>query len=272
MLVFLSGCVVSCGVLLALAGAGKVYRGARRTGGSTAIWRALRIPRPLINRAEVAAGVLECLIGALVCTRLCPVAAGVAMALLGAAFCVLLGYVRIKRIPGDCGCVGLRKRADAIAETVTWRAMARAGLLAAAGVTAAVESAGRASMFFYAGLLTGGAVLALLSMRLPVRTPGCRRALWRPVRSSMRALTAHEVFASMASAAGPFGSDVRYRRSGCTDEFWYPAGAGGDKAVVFRLSRGGPAGSLAVHAAVQASTRGNAWLKKPPLVRPSWVV
>jgi hypothetical protein len=66
MLVFLSGCVVSCGVLLALAGAGKVYRGARRTGGSTAIWRALRIPRPLINRAEVAAGVLECLIGALV--------------------------------------------------------------------------------------------------------------------------------------------------------------------------------------------------------------
>jgi len=250
MLEFLTGCVVSCGVLLALAGAGKVYRGVRQTGGSTAVWRALRVPRRLISRAELAAGLLECLTGAAVCIRIYPVAAGSAMALLGASFCTLLIYVRINQVPGDCGCVGLRKRADGIAETVTWRAMARAGLLAAAGITAAVGSAGGASVLFYAGLLTGGVVLALLSMRMPLRTPGCRRALWRPVRSSLRSLTAHEMFTAMASSAGPLGSDVSYRRSGCTDEFWFPAGADG-KTVVFRVSRTAPGGSLAVQASVQ---------------------
>jgi len=247
---FLAGCVVACGALLVLAGASKVYRGARRTDGSSAVWRALRVPRRLVGPADVAFGVLECVTGASVCARVDPVVSGVAMAVLGSAFCGVLGYVRIKRIPGDCGCVGLPKRANAIAETVTWRAMARAGLLAAAGVTAAVGSSTGSGLSFYTGVLTGGVVLALLSTRTAPRTPMCHRALWRPVRSSVRALTAHELYATMASAAGPFGADYTYRRTGCTDEFRFPAGT---STVVFRVSRTAPGGALAVHATVHAT-------------------
>ncbi|HXL92945.1 MAG TPA: hypothetical protein VN969_28790 [Streptosporangiaceae bacterium] len=68
----------------------------------------------------------------------------------------------------------------------------------------------------------------------------------------MRALTGHEVFAAMTSAAGPFGSDVAYRKEGCVDEFRFPA-AGGGRAVVFRVSYGAPGGSLTVHASVRGA-------------------
>jgi hypothetical protein len=198
----------------------------------------------------VAFGGLECVTGALVCARVDPVVSGIAMAVLGSAFCVLLAYVRIKRIPGDCGCVGLPKRANALAETVTWRAMTRAGLLAIAGVVAAAGSGTGFGVSFYAGLLAGGAVLTLLSTRTAPRTPVCRRALWRPVRSAVRALTAHELYATMAAAAGPLDTGYTYRRTGCTDEFWFPAGT---DTVVFRVSRTAPGGSLAVHATVHAT-------------------
>jgi hypothetical protein len=255
MLMFLAGCVASCGALLVLAGASKFYRGARRMDGTTAIWRALRIPRRLTRRAELAAGGLEGVTGALVCARV-SVAGGVAMASLGAAFCALLIYVRANRIPGGCGCVSWRRRADSAAEAVTWRVVARAGMLTAAGITdALVPSGGTATLHrpsFYAGVLTGGIALSLLSMHASVRTPVCHRPLWRPARASMRALTRHEVFAAMASAAGPLGSAVRYRRTGCTDEFWFPVIGGDDgKAVVFRVSYAAPGGSLAVHATLQ---------------------
>jgi hypothetical protein len=250
MLMFLAGCVVACGALLVLAGAGKVYRGVRRTDGSSAVWRALRVPRRLVVPADVAFGVLECVTGGFVCARVDPVVSGVVLAVLGSAFCAVLAYIRIRRIPGDCGCVGLPKRANALAETVTWRAMTRAGLLAVAGVMAAVGSTTGFGVPFYVGVLTGAAVLTLLSTRTAPRTPVCRRALWRPVRSSVRALTAHELYATMASAAGPFSGDYTYRRTGCTDEFWFSAGA---KTVVFRMSRTAPSGSLAVHATVHAT-------------------
>jgi hypothetical protein len=250
---FLAGCVVSCGVLLILAGLSKVYRGARRLDGSSAIWRALRIPRRLVAPANVAFGSLECVVGVLVAARVDPAASGLAMAVLGGAFLAVLAYVRINRIPGDCGCIGLRKQADALARTVTWRALARAGLLAAAGVAAVfvgpagtfVGTAGT-GVPFLAGLLAGGAVLALLSAA-PPRTPVCRRMLWRPSRASFRALQAHEVFAAMSSAAGPFGADVTYRRAGCADEFLFPAG---ERTVVFQVSRAASGGSLVVHATI----------------------
>jgi hypothetical protein len=253
---FLAGCVGSCGALLVLAGASKLYRGARRMDGTTAIWRALRIPRRLIRRAELAVGSLEGVTGALVCARVYPVVGGAAMASLGAAFCALLIYIRANRIPGGCGCVSWRRKADRAAEAVTWRVVVRAGMLTAAGIADALApSGGTATLHrpsFYAGVLTGGIALSLLSAHGSVRTPGCHRPLWRPTRASMRALTGHEVFAAMVSAAGPLGSDVRYRRTGCTDEFWFPVMGGDDgKAVVFRVSYAAPGGSLAVHAAVR---------------------
>jgi hypothetical protein len=256
---YLIGWVVSCGALLVLAGLGKIYRGARRMDGSAAIWRALRfrrrmIPRRLIPYGELVVGGVECLTGAAVCTRIWPAPAGAAMALLGAAFCALLGYVRANRVPGGCGCLGWRKRADAAASAVTWRAVARAATLSLAGIASAVAGSGTTAYhraWFYAGLLTGGVVLTLLSTQAPVRTPRCHRPLWRPARASMRELTGHEVFAAMASAAGPFGSGVSYRRTGCADEFWFPAAGGdGEKAVVFRVSYPA-AGVLTVHASVR---------------------
>jgi hypothetical protein len=251
---FLVGCVVSCGALLVLAGLSKVYRGARRMDDSAAIWRVLRIRRRLIPYGELAAGGVECLTGAAVCTRIYPAPAGAAMALLGAVFCALLGYVRASRVPGGCGCLGWRKRAEAAASAVTWRAIARAVTLSVAGIASAVAGGGTTAFHragFYAGLLTGGVVLALLSTRATARTPRCHRPLWRPARASMRALTRHEVFAAMASAAGPFGSGVSYRKAGCADEFRFPAAGGdGERAVVFRVSYAA-AGVLTVHASVR---------------------
>jgi hypothetical protein len=226
--------------------------------GSTAIWRALRVPGRLAGRAGLAVGVVECATGAGACVRVYPVASGVAMASLGAAFCALLTYVRITRVPGECGCLGWGRKANAAAETVGWRAIARGGMLCAAGIADCLAASGGTGPFryasFYAGVLAGGAVLTLLSVRVSVRTPGCHRPVWRPSHASMRALTGHEVFAAMASAAGPLGSDVRHRRAGCTDEFWFPV-TGNDegKAVVFRVSYEAPGALLAVHAAVHGS-------------------
>jgi hypothetical protein len=254
---FLAGCVVSCGVLLVVAGLSKVYRGARRMDGSSAIWRALRIPRRLIPLAELAVGGVECLTGAAVCARIHPAAAGAAMAVLGGAFCLLLGYVRVKGVPGGCGCVGWRRRDTA----VTGRAVVRAALLPVAGIADAFGSANGWTATFYAGLVTGGVVLtllsteALLSTEVMPRTPRCHRPLWRPAHTSMRALTAHEVFAAMASAAGPLGSVATHRRSGCADEFWFPAtGDADDRAVLFRVSYA-PGGVLTVHASVRQPVR-----------------
>jgi hypothetical protein len=248
----LRGCEVSCGALLAVAGAGKAYHGVRGIEADTAVRRALRIPRRSWRHAELASGLVECGIGA--CTLVWPGGAGVAMAAAGAAFCVLLGYARAKRIAGGCGCLGWRTRA----ETITWRAIARSGMLLAvgaafAGVTFAGGGAGAGTAeafrdaWCYAGILAAGTILVLLSMAAPARTPICRRPLWRPIRATARSLARHEIFTAMAAAEGPFAPEARYRRTGCTEEFWFLAEAG--DAMVFQVRHPARGGSLAVHAA-----------------------
>ena len=255
--IFLAGCVTGCGALLILAGAGKVFRGGRRMAGPVAVWRALRIPKRLTRPAELTAGGVECATGVLVCARIYPVAGGVALAVLGAGFGGLLGYLRVNRVAGDCGCLGWRRTAKATAKTVTGRAMIRAALLCAAGIAEVMAPTAGAGVYrhasCWAGVLTAGVVLVLLSTRAAVRTPVCHRPIWRPAHASLRALTGHEVFAAMASAAGPLGPEVSHRRAGCADEFWFPVAGGDDgKAVVFRVDSTGPDGSLTVHAMVRA--------------------
>lgn len=252
----LAGFEVSCGAVLVLAGLSKLYRGARRIDGGTVIRRALRIPRHRWRRVEITAGGLECLTGTLVCARVHPVAGGVAMAALGAVFCVLLGYARTKRASGGCGCLSWRKKAATAAGPVTWRPIARSGVLLGAGLAGAVAGTSTSGTFhrawFYAGVLAGSLVFVLLSERLVARTPVCHRRLWRPARAALRALAAHETFAAMAASAGPFGSVAGYRRDGCTEEFWLtPAGPGATRAVVFRVSYPAPGEPLAVHASLQ---------------------
>jgi hypothetical protein len=270
---FLAGCVASCGVLLMVAGASKLYRAARRIPEASAIRRALRMTKRRWRRVETAAGVLECVAGAVVCAGVYPAAGGAAMAAAGAGFCVLLGYARARRVPGGCGCIQWRAAPAQAADLVSGREMARGALVAVAGVAGAVFLRGEAGAFgrpwFWAGIAAGGAVLILLSTRALPRTPVCRRPVWFPARAALRALARHGVFEAMAESAGPFGPVVRYRRAGCSEEFWFtpllPAAAGpgqagaGPRAVVFQARYAAPGGGLAVQASVRDAPAAGDW-------------
>jgi hypothetical protein len=259
----ITGCAVSCGAVLVVAGVSKLYRRARGADGATAMSRALRMSRRRWGRAELTVGAAELAVGVLVCSGASPMLGGAGLALFGAVFCVLLGYVRVKRIPGDCGCIRWHPAPETAPEPATWRSIVRSGMLLCAGIIDVVVSADAARApypaWFGGGLLAGGTVLMLLSMRVPVRTPICRRPLRHRMRATLRVLAGHEMFAAMTASAGPFGPVARYRRAGCTDEFWFPA-AGQGQAVVFQVSHAAPGGRLAVHVSLRdGRTPGSTW-------------
>ncbi len=255
----ISGCAVSCGAFLVVAGASKLYRSIRTREDMTAIRRALRMPRRRWRLFWLAAGGVECVTGLLVCSGAYPVFGGAGLAGLGAVFCVLLGYVLVKQIPGGCGCVRWRTAPEA-AEAVTWRAMARGGALLGAGIAYMLAGANAPrGPWFGGGVVASGTVLVLLSMRMPVRTPVCRRPLWHRTRTTLRALTSHQMFAAMAASAGPFEPVAQYRRTGCTDEFWFTA-VTGSEAVVFQVHQPAPGARLAVHTSLRDTrTPGTNW-------------
>ena len=136
-----AGCVVSCGAVLVVAGASKLYRGARRLDGDTAIRRALRMPRRRWRRAELAVGATEFAMGVFVCSGAPPALGGVGLASFGMVFCALLGYVRVNRVPGDCGCIRWRPAPETSPEPATWRAMARSGMLFGVGIVSTIVPA-----------------------------------------------------------------------------------------------------------------------------------
>jgi hypothetical protein len=255
-----AGCAESCGALVTLAGASKLYRGARGVAGSSAIRRALRMTKRRWRRAELATGAGECAVGLVVCARLAPLPGAVALAALGAGFCALLGYARAKRVPGGCGCIEWRSAPVKFPAPVSWREIARAAVLSVAGAAEAAGAAYRPGVadraWFGAGMLAGAAVLVLLSASGPPRTPVCHRRLWLPARATLSALTRHAVFAAMAESAGPLGPVAGHNRDGCADEFWFPAaGEGGeDRAVVFQVRHQDPRGNLAVRASLRTLT------------------
>ena len=261
----ISGCAVSCGAILVVAGASKLYRGIRDLDDMTAVRRALRMPRRQWRLTGLAAGGVECVTGVLVCSGAYPVLGGAGMAALGAVFCVLLAYVLVRQIPGGCGCIRWRTGPETAAEAVTWRALARSGMLLGAGIAYMIVSADAANAprwdCFAGGFVASGTVLVLLSMHMPVRTPVCRRPLWRQTRTTLRVLANHEMFAAMAASAGPFEPVARYRRAGCTDEFWFTAVTGQDsQAVVFQVHQAAPGARLAVHTSLRnARTAGTSW-------------
>jgi hypothetical protein len=252
-----------------VAGASKLYRSIRSLEEMTAIRRALRMPRRQWRLFGLAAGGVEGVTGLLVCSGTYPVLGGVGLAGLGAVFCVLLAYVLAKKIPGGCGCIRWRTAPETAAEAVTWRAVVRGGTLLGAGIAYVLAAADAANAprgdWFGAGVVAGGAVLVLLSVRTPVRTPVCRRPLWHQTRATLRALTSHEMFAAMAASAGPFEPLARYRRTGCTDEFWFTAAAGQNcDAVVFQVHQAAPGARLAVHASLRDTrTPGTTWPTRP---------
>src|SRR5271170_5023457 len=154
---FAAGFVASCGGLLVVAGASKLYRAARRVPASSAVRRALGVTKRRWRRVEAAAGGLECAVGVVVCAGVFPVLGGAAMAVLGAVFCVLLGYARARRVPGGCGCVQWRAPSGPAAEAVSWRELARGVVLAGAGVAGAGLWRGRGGGA--GGGVRGGVVL-----------------------------------------------------------------------------------------------------------------
>jgi methylamine utilization protein MauE len=251
----ISGCAVSCGAVLAVAGASKLYRGIRGLDDMTAIRRALRMPRRQWRLFGLAAGGTECVTGAVVCSEAYPVPGGASLAALGAVFCALLAYVLVKRVPGGCGCIRWRTATETAAEASTWRAMARSGMLLGTGVASMVVPAGAADaprQYWFGGGVVAGITVLVLSMPGPVRTPVCRRPLWRKTRTTLRALASHEIFTAMAGSAGPFGPMVRYRRTRCTDEFWFTDPTGqGSQAVVFQVNQAAPGARLTVHASLR---------------------
>jgi hypothetical protein len=90
---------------------------------------------------ETVTGSLECAVGLVVCARLAPLPGGVAMAVLGAGFCALLGYARVKRVPGGCGCIQWRSAPATSATAVSWREIARGAVLSVAGAAQAACAA-----------------------------------------------------------------------------------------------------------------------------------
>jgi len=271
----ISGGAASGGAVLVMAGAGKLYRGIAGREDMTAIRRALQMsPRPWRLFGLVGGGA-ECVAGAVVCSGRFPVVGGAALAALGAVFCALLGYVQVRKIPGGCGCIGWRPAfgttaSGTAAQAPAGRAVIRGAVLLGAGLAYAVAGIGapRLWWWFGAGAAAGMAVLVLLSRPDPVRTPVCGRPLWRRTSATLRALASHETFAAMAGSAGPFGPVVRYRRLGCTDEFWFtvppehgPAQQGlpdqGSRAAVFRVRWVAPGARLAVHTSLRDVTAPN---------------
>jgi hypothetical protein len=75
----IAGCAASCGAVLIVAGASKLYRGIRGFDDVTAIRRALRLPQRQWRLFGLVAGGTECLVGALVCSGAYPVLGGASL-------------------------------------------------------------------------------------------------------------------------------------------------------------------------------------------------
>jgi hypothetical protein len=248
----LSGAVCCSAVVLVLAGAAKIWRG----DPDSAIRRVLRIGPARWRVTERAAGAVECATGIAVCLGAVPRVAGPVMAVLGTLFAGLLLQARRSRAPGGCGCLPWRRTGEAI----TWRAIARAGCVLAAGVgdlTAAPAGFRQAGHgWFDVGLLAAAVVYTLLTMQLPVRTPRCHRSLWFPARDAFRALTGNAIFDSFVAAHGPVVGGPRHQRDGCADQFSFtvPAvtarSASQHQELLFDVVHG-PDGTVAVRATVR---------------------
>ncbi|MEU6733313.1 MauE/DoxX family redox-associated membrane protein [Streptomyces physcomitrii] len=121
--------------LLGWTGAVKAFsKGTARTAPKTALARLLRSSDRATTVLRTTGGVELALAASLLAVPATP-APGAATALLGAGFLGYLGYGRLKAPESSCGC-----SADENVP-VTWRSFARAGLVLAGGVAAALADA-----------------------------------------------------------------------------------------------------------------------------------
>jgi hypothetical protein len=242
----LAGAVAGCAALLILAGAGKVYR-SRRVPEESAIQRALRIGPGPWWRVQLAIGVAELVTGVAVLVRIQPLVAGIAMAAQGAVFSATLAYVRYAKIRGACGCV-----LPSAKQRVTWRDQARAVVVLGGGIVAATAHFPPlwTPSFGLVALVGAVVTVVLAGVDQSWQTPVCHRRWWRPMWATVADLRRHPVYARMTAAGDLVGETFGHRRSGCTDEFWFPTTAEG--MVFFRVTRSKPTHALAVHAWFEA--------------------
>jgi hypothetical protein len=255
LLLIISGAVLACGALFVLSAAAKVYRIVLRTDGGGAIQRALRIGPRRWRWIELAAALTEACTGTAVCADFHPAAAGAAMAAHGALFSAALAYARRVKATGGCACVRRPKDPGA---GIGWPVQIRAGWLLAVGVLEATIRlpglAHPAASWIVVVMTAAAALVVMVGVEGPWRTPRCGRRIWRPKRDAVRALMRHGVFEAMVTSAGPFSDGFSYSREGCTDEFRFTAASRAgraDRAVAFRVSRTAPGGALAVEARIE---------------------
>lgn len=246
----LSGAVAACALLVAVAGAGKLWPGTP----PDPVCRLLRVPPRWCPVAGRAAGAAELGAGAAV---LAGAPAGDAvLAALGAIFVLVTVRARRAHPAAGCGCLPWRRAERA----VTWRTVARAGCVLGLGAAGAAyrPEAAAARPGFVLGALAGGCVLAALSAGWPPRSPRCRRPLWRSRRHALGELRRHPLAETMGvAAAGPAAEPAAHWREGCADRFWFPAPAGSGAGVLFTVTRL-PGGSVAVQAGRSGDWRGPA--------------
>jgi hypothetical protein len=231
--------------MLILAGASKLTAAGDPSGPAC---RLPLIASHWCRPAEAGVGVAECGVGAVVCLGFLPVAGGALLTALGLAFAAVTCYLLAARDQSDCGCVRW-KHAE---HRVTWRAVARAGCVLAAGAADLWAGPPRpaywASAWFGLGVLSGAVLLTALTVRADLRPPGCRRHLLWPARDALRALTSHPVFKEVTGAdAVPPRSAFAHRRNGCADVFYLREPGHPRQGTLFEVSRGA-GGSVAVRA------------------------
>jgi hypothetical protein len=258
-----AGAIASFAVFLVVTGLGKICEGWRQPPGGpgrsgaaaddpvgqddAAIRLALRLPVGTWRLLLPVVGCAEIGTGAAALSGRYATGAGASMMVFGGAFAILLGYARARRVPGGCGCNSWRRRPEPVGR----RSILRAALLACAGAAELTKAGAYLRMstvprpWFAAGALIAAGILLLAGRTGPLRTRVCRRPVLFPVRRTLRALAGHSAFADVAAASGPFAPTVLYRRTGCTDQFWF---SGRGDTVSFDVQHIGR--SLAVRSAV----------------------
>ena len=103
-------------------------------------------------------------------------------------------------------------------------------------------------------VLRGRVLLAALTVRADLRSPGCRRHLLWPARDALHALTSHPVFKEVtgAGAVAP-RSAFTHRRNGCADVFYLREPGHPRQGTLFEVSRSAD-GSVAVRAETRNHT------------------
>jgi hypothetical protein len=242
--------VEAVALLLILAGASKLRAFARRVDVTdSAPRRALRLTVHQWPVVEALTGALEVLASLLVLTALAPLLGAGVMAACGVLFLLTLGYVHVRGISGDCGCVRMNS-----SDTSISGAFLRAGGVVLGGVAGVIlySRGGEPSLAEELALAPVALALALVAVGAGRGPCGYGLVPGRQVRARLRV---HPAFRTIAEARSLHPEPLHQQRRGCDYEFWFADSARvGYVDTIVHVARG-EAGTLVVHAEVQTPWR-----------------